>query len=390
MRLLFFGTYDAGAHPRVAVLRDGLRARGATVRECNAPLGLSTAARVSMLRRPWTLPLLAWRLLACWSALAVALAALAPGRQLAGRGGRRLPRPLRRAAGPAAVPARAGRARPPGRRQRHRRRPRRVAAACGSGCCAGWTRRRWAAPTSWSSTPTSTATPCPAAHRGRALVVPVGAPESWYAGRRRSGDRRCRPADAGGVLRPLHAAAGRPGDRGRAGRARRRRAPGRGHDDRRRPGPRRDPVAGRRQPPGALAGLGRRRRPAPALVAEHDVCLGIFGTGPKALRVVPNKVFQGAAAGCAVVTSDTAPQRRAARRRRRARAARRPGRSRRRRCAPSPPTGRGWRRPGRLPPRSRTRRSPPPPSRHRCTSACSPSYPGGPDDRPIARPCSPR
>jgi SAM-dependent methyltransferase len=49
----------------------------------------------------------------------------------------------------------------------------------------------------------------------------------------------------------------------------------------------------------------------PALVASHDVCLGIFGAGDKALRVVPNKVFQGAAAGCAVVTSDTAPQRRA-------------------------------------------------------------------------------
>jgi glycosyltransferase involved in cell wall biosynthesis len=48
----------------------------------------------------------------------------------------------------------------------------------------------------------------------------------------------------------------------------------------------------------------------PALVAEHDVCLGIFGTGEKARRVVPNKVFQGAAAGCAIVTSDTAPQRR--------------------------------------------------------------------------------
>src|SRR5258707_7295281 len=49
----------------------------------------------------------------------------------------------------------------------------------------------------------------------------------------------------------------------------------------------------------------------PALVASHHVCLGIFGTGAKALRVVPNKVFQGAAAGCAIVTSDTAPQRRA-------------------------------------------------------------------------------
>src|SRR5260370_29156472 len=49
----------------------------------------------------------------------------------------------------------------------------------------------------------------------------------------------------------------------------------------------------------------------PALVASHDVCLGIFGDGEKALRVVPNKVFQGAAAGCAIVTSDTPPQRRA-------------------------------------------------------------------------------
>nr|WP_281386449.1 glycosyltransferase [Jiangella mangrovi] len=49
----------------------------------------------------------------------------------------------------------------------------------------------------------------------------------------------------------------------------------------------------------------------PGLVAAHDVCLGIFGTTSKALAVVPNKVYQGAAAGCAVVTSDTAPQRRA-------------------------------------------------------------------------------
>jgi glycosyltransferase involved in cell wall biosynthesis len=48
----------------------------------------------------------------------------------------------------------------------------------------------------------------------------------------------------------------------------------------------------------------------PRIVASYDVCLGIFGTGPKALRVVPNKVFQGAAAGCAIVTSDTQPQRR--------------------------------------------------------------------------------
>ena len=48
----------------------------------------------------------------------------------------------------------------------------------------------------------------------------------------------------------------------------------------------------------------------PQLTASHDVCLGIFGDGPKATKVVPNKVFQGAATGCAVITSDTPPQRR--------------------------------------------------------------------------------
>ncbi|WP_436777279.1 hypothetical protein, partial [Yinghuangia sp. YIM S09857] len=51
-------------------------------------------------------------------------------------------------------------------------------------------------------------------------------------------------------------------------------------------------------------------RELPRLVAGHDVCLGVFGTGAKALRLVPDKVFQGSAAGCAVVTSDTAPQQR--------------------------------------------------------------------------------
>jgi hypothetical protein len=37
----------------------------------------------------------------------------------------------------------------------------------------------------------------------------------------------------------------------------------------------------------------------PALVFEHDICLGIFSPGVKGMRVIPNKVFQGAAAGCA-------------------------------------------------------------------------------------------
>lgn len=50
-------------------------------------------------------------------------------------------------------------------------------------------------------------------------------------------------------------------------------------------------------------------RELPSLVARHDVCLGILGTTDKARRVIPNKVYQGMAAGCCVVTSDTATQR---------------------------------------------------------------------------------
>ena len=48
----------------------------------------------------------------------------------------------------------------------------------------------------------------------------------------------------------------------------------------------------------------------PSVVASHAISLGIFSTTPKGLHVVPNKVYQSMAAGCAVITSDTAPQRR--------------------------------------------------------------------------------
>ncbi|MDX6378190.1 MAG: hypothetical protein QOE98_2493, partial [Gaiellaceae bacterium] len=43
----------------------------------------------------------------------------------------------------------------------------------------------------------------------------------------------------------------------------------------------------------------------PALIAGHDVVLGIFGTTGKAGRVIPNKAYQAAAVGRAIVTGDT-------------------------------------------------------------------------------------
>ncbi len=42
-----------------------------------------------------------------------------------------------------------------------------------------------------------------------------------------------------------------------------------------------------------------------ARIARADIALGIFGSSAKARMVVPNKVYQAAAAGCAIVTADT-------------------------------------------------------------------------------------
>ncbi len=309
MRLLFFGTYDAAAHPRVAILRDGLAEHGATVRECNVPLGLSTAARVSMLRHPWTLPRLLLRLARCWATLAVRSARYRRGDGwpdavvvgylghfdvlLARRLFPHVPVVLDHLVG--ASDTAADRGVSTGLRQRLLRRLDEAALS--------------RADIVVVDTDEHLAT-LPDRHRGRALVVPVGAPPAWYARPRPPGGDA--PAGAGrplravffGLFTPLQgtpvigaALAALAADDVEVTMV----GTGQDHDETR-----------------SLAASNARvtwvdwvpPEQLPALVARHDVCLGIFGTGPKALRVVPNKVFQGAAAGCALVTSDTEPQRR--------------------------------------------------------------------------------
>jgi glycosyltransferase involved in cell wall biosynthesis/SAM-dependent methyltransferase len=306
MRVLLFGTYDTSTHPRVATIAEGLRARGADVAECNAPLGLDTAARVDMLARPWRAFALLGRLALRWTTLAWrARRRPAPDVVVVGYLGhfdvhlarllfRRVPVVLDHLVGASAT----------ARDRRLDGGPRQAvlrlidsAALRSADIVVVDTEEHLAA--------------LPPRHQGRAVVVPVGAPQMWYEAARQAG-----PAasdDVSGPLRvvfyglytPLQgtpvigAALAEIAD-----------APievtmiGGGQDE----------AATRSAAAANAAVRWLDWVPAaelPALVASHHVCLGIFGAGEKALRVVPNKVFQGAAAGCAIVTSDTAPQRRA-------------------------------------------------------------------------------
>jgi glycosyltransferase involved in cell wall biosynthesis len=303
MRVLLFGTYDTGTHPRVATIAEGLRASGIEVAECNAPLGLDTAARVDMLAHPWRVTALLARLARRWMTLArTARRMPAPDVVLVGYLGhfdvhlarllfRRVPVVLDHLVGASAT----------ARDRRLDGGPRQVllrlidsAALRAADIIVVDTEEHLAA--------------LPGRARERAVVIPVGAPSGWY--------QAARPAqweDTTGPLRvvfyglytPLQgtpvigAALGRI-----AGAAIEVTMIGSGQEE----------AATR-----AAAAANHAVRwldwvPAadlPEVVASHHVCLGIFGAGDKALRVVPNKVFQGAAAGCAIVTSDTAPQRRA-------------------------------------------------------------------------------
>ncbi|MFC7877350.1 glycosyltransferase [Isoptericola sp. NPDC057391] len=317
--IVAFGTYDATRHPRVGVLVAGLRAHGYTVRELDRPLGLSTAERVRMLRQPWRLPALLVRLLRCWALLVgdvvrhrrahgrpdavlvgylghfdVVLARLLFGRtpvlldHLVFAGDTATDRGTR------------------GVRVSLLRGLDRVATSCADVVLLD---------TPEHLTMLGELVPSRAA---RGLVVPVGAPQAWFDA---APDHGGAPDDARplrvvffGLFTPLQgtdvlaealavalprAAEGAA----RGGRGLEVTLAGSGQD-----------LPSVRDRLRGVPGVTWRDwvEPAglPAVVAAHDVCLGIFSTTPKGLRVVPNKVFQGLAAGCVVVTSGTEPQRR--------------------------------------------------------------------------------
>jgi glycosyltransferase involved in cell wall biosynthesis len=305
MRTIIFGTYDTAMHPRIATIAEGLAARGFDVTECNIPLGLSTADRVDMLAKPWKAGGLVARLAGRWLGLAARARRLGrPDAVVVGYLGHfdvhlaRLLYPRRRH-----VPivldhliSAAGTAK-----------DRRIG---GSGLKQRLLTLIDAAALRAADIVVVDTEEhleiVPEKYRSKAVVVHVGAPTPWHAA------ARDLSGDAGGPLKvvfyglytPLQ---GTPVIGEALGRIAG--APvevtmiGRGQDE----------AETKRAAAGNQSVRWLDWVPAaelPALVAAHDVCLGIFGTGDKALRVVPNKVFQGAAAGCAVITSDTAPQRR--------------------------------------------------------------------------------
>ena len=309
MRTIIFGTYDTAMHPRIATIAEGLAARGFDVAECNIPLGLTTADRVDMLAKPWKVGGLAARLANRWFRLAAQARKLGrPDAVVVGYLGHfdvhlaRLLYPRRKV--PIVLDHLISAA--------NTAKDRRIAG--------GGLKQRLltlidaAALRAADIVVVDTEEHLeivPEKYRSKAVVVYVGAPEPWHAAATVLSNT-VPSADFGGPLKvvfyglytPLQGTPVIGEALGRlAGASIEVTMIGGGQDE----------AETKRA---AAANTSVRwvdwvpAAELPALVAAHDVCLGIFGTGDKALRVVPNKVFQGAAAGCAVVTSDTAPQRR--------------------------------------------------------------------------------
>jgi glycosyltransferase involved in cell wall biosynthesis len=301
VRIVGFGTYDRERHPRAGILLDGLRDLGDEVTELNAPLGLSTAERVAMLGKPWLAYRLLLRLLSRWSALTVRRARdrPAPDVVLVGYLGHfdvvlaRLLFPrtlivldLLIFAGDTAAD------------RGVRKGPKlallglldRLAVSCASLVLVDTEEH---------------AALVPVSARQQVVVAPVGSPDTWFG---TPSEIVASPLKVlfFGLFTPLQGAAtigaaiamlppGSPIEVTMVGA---------GQDL---------PEARRRAAGSPLVSWREWAEPDElrALLREHHVCLGIFGATPKARRVTPNKVYQGAASGCAILTSDTAAQRRA-------------------------------------------------------------------------------
>jgi glycosyltransferase involved in cell wall biosynthesis len=303
VKVIGFGTYDRAKHPRVGILLDGLAQLGVDVSELNAPLGFSTAERVAMLGRPWLGYRLVLRLIRRWLSLTVSRLRLrgdaAPDAVLVGYLGHfdvilaRLLFPRTPIALDLLIFA-ADTARDRGVQGGIKLALLdaldRIAITCASIVLLD------------TDEHLSLLT---AEQRPKGLVVPVGSPDDWFNA------QPPQPHDGPlrvifyGLFTPLQGAPiiGEAIAELPANIAIELLMIGAGQD-----------LAETRRRAGDASFVSWREWVEPdelrTLVQRQDVCLGIFGESAKAQRVTPNKVFQGAAAGCAVLTADTGPQRR--------------------------------------------------------------------------------
>lgn len=301
MRTLFFGTYDERTHPRIQVIREGFEAAGLAPEVCNVPLGVPTEERVRLARQPLRAPILVLQILRCWVLLAWRSRHARPDVVVVGYLGhfdvhfarwrfRRATIVLDHMVGLSDTVVDRGL----GEASRTSRLLSRVDRAA----------LRAADVVVVDTVEQGAQLDREAA--GDVVVVPVGAPAAWHQA---ADEHRVTTTPVRvvffGLFTPLQGAVVIAG----ALRALPSDAPlrctmiGSGQD-----------LQAARE---ALDDDPRvvwidwvEAEALPAVVAAHDVCLGIFGSGDKAQRVVPNKVYQGAAAGCALVTSDTPCQRR--------------------------------------------------------------------------------
>lgn len=313
MRIVAFGTYQGASHPRIIVLIEGLRALGHDVIEINEPLGLSTADRVSMLRAPWRLPLLAVRLAKRWTALIRKARRQLRGERpdailvgylghfdvhLAKRVFRGIPIILDH------LIFAAGTAQDRGMRT-----------GLTTKALHGLDNRALAAADVIVLDSEEHRARVPAALRPRTIVCPVGADNRWFVAGQDAAPTPLTVADGPvrvvyfGLYVPLHgatvigAALRLLTEQGFTEHELSVTMIGSGQEQ-----------AATKQAAGQAPMVSWldwvQGDELPTTVAAHHISLGIFGTTTKSAEVIPNKIYQSAAARCALITADTAPQRR--------------------------------------------------------------------------------
>jgi glycosyltransferase involved in cell wall biosynthesis len=298
--VLFFGTFDDGLHPRTKVLREGLEATGFPLSVVNRPLGLSTADKVRMARFPPRAILLITKLLKRWIQMLVQSRGMNPAIVIVGYMGHfdvHLAR-LRFRSSLLVLDHLTGLA--------ETAVDRRVDQGL-RGRILGFLDSSALDRADLVLTDTEEQAARISKHATEIVVVPVGATAAWHqAGRSSTPSKGALTVVFVGLFTPLQgaeiiaAAAVQALEEAELEFT----FVGTGQDLQ-----------------AAKSILGSTAEGVtwldwvppedlPSFVAAFDVSLGIFGTSPKARRVVPNKVYQGLAAGTVVITSDTPPQRR--------------------------------------------------------------------------------